>query len=139
MRRFGVSFYFRLYPFGALVFYVHPKKLLFHGSKSTDGHVTKKWRSRFVLVIFIGITVGPGCRWGQSCKVVPLASLLSEDRASRVSIRTVMDVIFPEVDSWIPFLYNNASCFTEHMGTRRRLHMITDDTENWAVIEDGGT
>ena len=41
-----------------------------------------------------------------------------------------MDVIFPELDSWIPFLYNNASCFTEHMGTRRRLHMITDDTED---------
>ena len=97
IRRFGKPHEYRPYPFGALVLYVHPKDSPFPGPKNKDGLTTKKWRNRFVPAIFVGISVGPGCQWEQSCKVVPLASLLSEDRASRVSIRTVADVIFPEV------------------------------------------
>ena len=52
------------------------------GCKSKDGHATKQCRSRLVPVIFVGITIGPGCQWRQSYKAVPLTSLLSDDRAS---------------------------------------------------------
>ena len=97
IRRFGSPHKFRPYPFGALVFYVHPTDAPYPGSKTKDSLTTKNWRSRFVPASVVGISVGPVCQWAESYKVVPLAFLLSEDRASRVSIRTVANVIFADM------------------------------------------
>ena len=44
-----------------------------------------------------GVTAGPGGQWARSYQVVSVASILSEGRASRVSIRIVADVTFPEI------------------------------------------
>ena len=66
IRRFNEPHEFQPYPFGALVFYVHPSASPYPGSKSQDGHSTKKWRSRLVPIIFVGITIGPGCKWDRS-------------------------------------------------------------------------
>ena len=38
--------------------------------------------------------------WVQSYEIVPLAAMLSESRATRVSVRRVHDVVFPEVVSF---------------------------------------
>ena len=86
--------------------------------------------------IFVGISVGPGCQWARSYKVVPLASLLSEDRASRVSIRTVADLIFPEVCSFP--LQQRLTLHGAYEDTTLLAPMVTDETEHWAVIEEGG-
>ena len=50
--------------------------------------------------MYVGVSIGSGCQWAQAYQVVPLAPLLSENRATRLSIRTVADVIFPEVVSF---------------------------------------
>ena len=38
------------------------------------------------LKILVGVTIGPGGQWARSYRVVPPASLLSQNRVSRVSI-----------------------------------------------------
>ena len=92
---------FKAYAFGAFVLYTHPKESLFHCAKAVkDKRVTRKWRNRLVPAIYVEVSVGPGCQWVQACQVVSLAFLLPDNRASRVSIRTVADVIFPEVVSF---------------------------------------
>ena len=82
---------------GALFLYTHPNDAPVPSPKTKDKTFSKKLRNRLVPAIFVGISTGPGCQWELSYKVVPLASLLSEKRASRVSIRTVADVHFSEV------------------------------------------
>ena len=57
-------------------------------------------RNLLIPAIFVGVSIAPGCQWARPCQVVPLASLLSENRASRVSITIVADVAFPEVVSF---------------------------------------
>ena len=87
-------------------------------------------------VIFGGISVGLGCKLEYSYRVVPLASLLSEDRASRVSIRTVVDIVFPEV-----FSFPVQQRFMFHVAygdTTLPAPMATDESEEWAVIQGGG-
>ena len=86
--------------------------------------------------IFVGISVGPGCQWGESYKVVPLAGLLSEDRASRVSIRIVADVIFPEVCSFP--VQQRLTLHGAYEDTTLPAPMVTDEAEQWAVIEEEG-
>ena len=100
IRRFNQPYEFQPYPFGALVFYVNPSDSHHPGSESNCGHSTKRWRSLLFPVVFVSITVGPGCKWGHSYNVVPLAFLLAEGRASRFSIRTVVDIVFLEVVSF---------------------------------------
>ena len=51
--------------------------------------------------ILVGVSVGPGGQWARSYQVVPLSSILLEGRASRVSIRTVVDIILFEVVSFL--------------------------------------
>ena len=136
IRRFGVFHEFRPYPFGALVFYAPPTDSPYPGPKNKDGLTTKKWRNRLVPAIFVGISVGPGCQWERSYKVVPLASLLSEDRASRVSIQTVADVIFPEVCSFP--LQQRLTLHGAYEDTTLPGPMVTDEAEQWAVIEEEG-
>ena len=87
-----------------------------------------------IPAIFVGVSVVPGCQWARTYQVVPLASLLSENRASRVSIRTVTDVTFPEVVSF-PFrqrltlngAYEDATLPAPH---------VTDEQETWGVIAE---
>ena len=50
--------------------------------------------------VLVGVMVGSGGQWAQRYQVVPLASILSEGQASRVSIKIVADVTFPEVVSF---------------------------------------
>ena len=46
--------------------------------------------------LLVGVTQGPGGIWARSYMVVPIASIMSDGRASRVSVRIVTDVVFPE-------------------------------------------
>ena len=86
MRRFGVKHEFRPYPFGAFVLCIHLSESPCPGAKTTgtEKRLTKKLRSRLIPAIFVVVSVGPGCQWARTYQVVPLASLLSENRASRV-------------------------------------------------------
>ena len=124
-----------MYAFGALVFYVHPMDSPYPGPKTKESLTTKKLRNRLMPAIFVGISVGLGCQWEHSYKVVPLASLLSEDRASRVSIRTVADGIFPEVVSFP--LQQRFTFPGAYEDTTLPAPLITDETEKWAVIKEG--
>ena len=77
------------------------QKISFPSSKAVkDKRVTRKWRNRLVPAILVGVSIRCSCRCAQAYQVVLLASLLSENRASRVSITTVADIIFPEVVSF---------------------------------------
>ena len=68
--------------------------------------------------------------------MVPLASLLSENRASRVSFRTLADVAFPECVLF-PFQRRlTLNCAFED-STLPALH-DTNEKELWAVIVDSG-
>ena len=87
--------------------------------------------------IFVGVSITPGCRWAQAYQVVPLAFLLSEIRASRVSIRTVADVIFPEVVSF-PLRQRLTLNGAFEDTTIPALH-VTDEKDDWGVIADAGT
>ena len=80
--------------------------------------------------------IGPGSQWEESYKVVPLASLLAEDRASRVSIRTVTDVIFPELVS-LP-LQQRVILPGAHEDTTLLAPWTSDEAEDWAVIAEEG-
>ena len=77
---------------------------------------------------------GPGGLWAQSYQIVPLASILSEGRASRASIRTVHDAIFPEVVSFPLRQTLNLHGAFEDL-TLPSPH-ISDDTEQWSVMTD---
>ena len=89
-----------------------------------------------MCIILFDITVGLGCKWGQRYKVVPLASLLSEDRASQLPIRTVVHVIFTEV-VFFP-LQQRIMLHGTYENTTLLAPMTTDETEKWAVIKEGG-
>ena len=93
--KFGDRAPFKVYPFGSLVMFKPPKE---HPVSKVEAgkKETKKWRSRLVPSIFTGVSQGPGITWAQSYMIVPLAAIMSEGRASRVSIRTVADVVFPQ-------------------------------------------
>ena len=100
-RRFGEKAPFTVYPFGALVLF----KLAGAAIKAVDftdsaAPRSKKWSSRLIPALLVGATLTPGCMWAQSYEIVPLASMLSESRATRVSVRRVHDVVFPEVVSF---------------------------------------
>ena len=69
--------------------------------------------------------------------MVPLAFLLSENRASRVSIRTVADVIFPEVVSFP--LRQRLTLNGAFEDTILPAPHVTDEKEDWGVIVDAGT
>ena len=137
-RRFNSEPEYQIYPFGALVLYQHPSdapvpKQTAHG-KTGPKSSTKKWRNRLVPSIFIGPTQGPGGQWAQSYQIVLLASILSSYRASRVSIRTVHDVIFPEVVSFPLRQRLNLQGAFEDL-TLPSPH-FSDDTEQWSIVTD---
>ena len=136
-RRFGAGHEFKAYPFGAGVLHTHPKQSRFPGAIGTgDKRITKKLRNRLIPGIFHGVTIAPGCRWAWAYQVVPLASLLSENRASRVSFRTLADVAFPE-GVLFPFQRRlTLNCAFED-STLPALH-DTNEKELWAVIVDSG-
>ena len=134
MQRFGTPQEFRPYPFGALVLYVHPSDAPLPGSKTKVKSTTKKWRNRLVPAIVVGVTVGSSCRWARSYRVVPLAILLSENRASRASIRIVADVHFPEVAS--SPLQQRLTLHGAYEDTTLPAPYVTDETEKWAVIAE---
>ena len=69
--------------------------------------------------------------------MAPLAFLLSENRAFRVSIRTVADVIFPEVVSFP--LRQRLTLHGAFEDTILPAPHVTDEKENWGVIVDAGT
>ena len=102
-----------------------------------DKRITKKLRNRLVPAIFVGVSIAPGCRWAQAYQVVPLASLLSENRASRVSIRTVADVIFPEVISFP--LRQRLTSNGAFADTILPASHVTDEKEEWGVMVEAGT
>ncbi|CAK0813605.1 unnamed protein product, partial [Prorocentrum cordatum] len=84
-----------VFPFGGLVTYRPPA-----GSKTTKAELkhlgSTKWKSRLVPAVFVGVAAGPGETWAKSYLVVPLAAIMDDGRASRVSVRTVTDVVFPD-------------------------------------------
>ena len=87
---------FKVYPFGALVLYEFADDApVARFKKGSDKQTTRKWRNRLVPSILVGVTGGPGGEWARSYQVVPLSSILSEGRASRVSIRTFAAVAIP--------------------------------------------
>ena len=99
---------------------------------SSSGKVTKKWASRLVPALLVGVALAPGCVWAQSYLVIPLAAMLCEHRASRVSVRRVADVIFPQTVSFpmkqrLNFhgAFEDVSLPSPH---------ITDDGENFDVV-----
>ena len=133
MRRFKTPHEFRPYPFGALVLYTHPTDAAVPGSQArSDKRITKKWRDRLVPSIFVVVSVGPGGQWSRSYRAVPVASLLSENRASRVSIRSVADVRFTEVVSFL--LQQRFTLHAAFDDTTLPAPMVTDSTEKWEVI-----
>ena len=69
--------------------------------------------------------------------MVPLASLLSDNRASRVSIRTVADVIFPEVVSFP--LRQRLTLNGAFEDTILHAPHVIDGQEDRGVIVDAGT
>ena len=137
-RRFDSEPEYQIYPFGALVLYKHPSDApvptqTAHGNTGPKSS-TKKWRNRLVPSIFIGPTQGPGGQWAQSYQIVLLASILSSYRASRVSIRPVHDVIFPEVVSFpsrqklkLQGAFEDLTLPSPH---------FSDDTEQWSIVTD---
>ena len=85
--------------------------------------------------ILVGVTVGPGGQWARSYQVVTLLPILSEGRSSRVSIRTVADVTFPEVVSLLlkqPLTLHGA--FND--GTLPAPY-VSDTTEKWEGMAEG--
>ena len=107
-------------------------------NRKKDGQTTKNKINRMIPWIFVGVSIGTGCQWEESYKVVLLASLLSEkNMASRVSIRIVVDVSFPEVVS-----FSFQQRFTLHGAfedTTLPTPMTTDDIEKWGVLAEEGT
>ena len=93
-------------------------------------------RKRLIPAIFVGVSIGTGCQWEESYTVVPLTSLLAEDRASRVSIRTVTNVIFPEVVS-LPF-HQRLILHGPYEDTTLLAPWTIDEAEDWAVIAEEG-
>ena len=87
--------------------------------------------------IFVGVSIASGCQLAGAYRVVPLASLLSENRASRVSIRTVADVIFPEVVSFP--LRQRLTLNGAFEDTTFPAPHVTDEKEEWGVIVEAGT
>ena len=64
----------------------------------------------------------------------PLASLLSENRVSRVSIRTVTDVTFPEVVSFP--LRQRLTLNGAYKDVTLQAPHVTDEQENWGVVAE---
>ena len=87
--------------------------------------------------IFIGVSIAPSCQLAQTYQVVPLAFLLSENRAFRVSIRTVADVIFPEVISFP--LRQRLTLNGAFEDTILLAPHVTDEKEEWGVMVEAGT
>ena len=126
IRRFGTPHQFRPYPFGAFFLHTHPN------DASQIEHTYHEEVAQ--SVISVGVTVGPGGQWARSCCVDPIAFLLSETRASRVLIRTIADVHFPEVASFP--LQQRFTLHGAFEDPTLPAPMITDDTEKWAVMAE---
>ena len=101
-----------------------------------DKRITKKLRNRLIPAIFVGVTIAPGCQWARTYQVVSVASLLSENRASRVSIRIAADLTCPEVVSF-PFQQRLTLNGAFADSTLPAAHVI-DEKEEWGVIVDAG-
>ena len=79
---------FQMYPFGALVLVRFPQKV--------DGSSLDKFGARLFPCILLNIGLNPGSTWSRSYTVVSLERLLSGNRGSRVAVRKVCDLVFPE-------------------------------------------
>ena len=88
-RRFEEQASFVAYPFGAMV----EVKLSLKDPLVEKG----KWTSRLIQAILVGVTTGPEMGWARSYLVVPLVKILSDSRASKVCVKKVSDVLFPDV------------------------------------------
>ena len=96
-RRFGMGQEFEAYLFGAFLLYTHPTDCSFFCTNAArDNRITRKLCNRLIPAIFVGVAVALEWQWARTYQVVPLACLLSESRAFRVSTRTLADVIIPD-------------------------------------------
>ena len=91
MRRYDEAPPFQLYPFGALVFVKpHLQELKSEG----------KFRPKMLPHLLVGVGTGPGGKWDKTYKIVSLAKMLGDKRASRANVKRSTDVMFPEVPSY---------------------------------------
>ena len=88
--RFSSELPFVIYPSGALVLLRPPNR------NETKG----KWDSRLNAAALVNIGLGPGCQWARTYSVIQLDRLLGDNRPSRINVRKVCEVIFPDTVSF---------------------------------------
>ncbi|CAK0849503.1 unnamed protein product, partial [Prorocentrum cordatum] len=130
-KRCGEQAPFKVYPFGALVLFKPPP-----GSRvsrvEAEKQCTKEWCNRLVPAILVGVTQGPAMKLSKSYLIAPLASIMADGRASRVSVRTVADVVVPDTVSFP--LKQRLTLLGAFEDANLPAPHTVDDDEKWELI-----